>query len=123
MADRYDILQLDIWNQMGNSPLDSFYSIASSNIIYRENCGCPMVNETNKYKYLGMTFESDLRWKSHIKNLITKLRLGCVVLSRLKNVASIDFRKKTLLCVYPLAVKVWYTVIRGKFCHFDHSGY
>ena len=94
MSDRTELLQQDECNLSESNPIDSFFSLASSKIIYWMNCDCPIANEVDRYKYFGMTFESDLKFKTHIKNLMVKLRLWCILLSRLKNVTSIEFRKK-----------------------------
>jgi len=38
------------------------------------SCSCHTLQQTKSIKYLGLHIDSDLKWKTHIKNISTKLR-------------------------------------------------
>jgi hypothetical protein len=56
--------------------------------------GNKTINETYSYKYLGLNFESNLKWNLHINMLLTKLKVLCKFAYYLSKV--LDFSTKII---------------------------
>jgi len=72
------------------------------------SCSCEPVTEVLFTKYLGIILDQNLRFKNHICSLLQKIRFGVYVLSRLKNVATISFKKNHILFFYTVTHAIRY---------------
>ena len=63
------------------------YSL-NRNIIFKVECCCQLLGQTlevvDNYKYLGITLDSHLTYKAHIKNVISKVTHKLSVLTKLR---------------------------------------
>jgi hypothetical protein len=55
--------------------------------------GCTVIERVDRYKYLGVTFDSRLSWEPHIKSVNNKLRKCIYMFSVLSRVLEIDLIK------------------------------
>ena len=64
-----------------------FFSL-NKNLLFRETCHCSLSNQplevVDTYKYLGITLDTHLTYKPHIKNIITKVTHKLSVLSKIR---------------------------------------
>lgn len=48
-----------------------YHSLCTNNL----NCNCPLIQKVNTFKYLGLHIDQNLKWKSHVQYLRSKLRI------------------------------------------------
>lgn len=60
------------------------------------NCNCSEIEFVNQYKYLGLTIDKNMSWKSHINNVCSKLRSVLCKLYHLRGVVN----RATMYSVY-----------------------
>ena len=74
-----------------NVTINVFPRFHSSDCQNLSMCSCPKLQLTNSIKYLGLTVDNNLKWKSHINNVTRKLRFILYKFYYLRNKVSPDF--------------------------------
>lgn len=80
--------------QTNNDLNIKFHSTSCNGFII--NCDCHLLQQVNSIKYLGIFIDSNLKWKTHIKELNKKLRFVLIKFHHLKN----KIHKSFLLTLY-----------------------
>lgn len=76
------------------TPNNLIIKFHNSNIGHSNfNCDCETLEQVQCIKYLGLLIDSNLKWKSHIKELVKKLRFVLYTFYHLKNKISLSFLK------------------------------
>ena len=76
-----------------------------SNSNFSLTMGGNSIEKTDSYKYLGITIDQKLNWKSHIKELRAKLSSVCGVLSKVRHYLDRKSLMKIYTCLFESRIR------------------
>lgn len=83
--------------------------------ITKNNCLCHILECVQSYKYLGLNFDSNLKWKTHIFELGKKLRFILFNFYHLKNKIDVPFLKTLYFSWFYSLVNYGVTIWGGEY--------
>ncbi|XP_018497592.1 uncharacterized protein LOC108865240 [Galendromus occidentalis] len=58
-----------------------------------DDCHCPALEFVDRYKYLGLIVQADLKSTGHVEKIVSRARSGVAILARLRGCCSMKLKK------------------------------